>query len=602
MSSSKNALQLKASSSSSLSALAPTSQSSQNLSSHVAPPAKMNNPKKGSFNKKRESKGQQRQKSYQDDFDLDLQDQISGKFKTKARRGQSSINHLLDFGLPSKDLVSDMYNKPRSIRPRRRSSNTERINLTGPEFINANYRFVVDETLDYKGQILDPNLTIPDIAILRVIVPKGHHCPICLSDEIIAPRMSSCGHIFCHSCLLSFFESEQIVKKGFAPTRYKECPLCSNFVKPHEIKPVLFNKFDERFETPKIGQDIVMKLMARPMGSILPLPFGLNLNHKKFENIPYYSDSEIYPYARILKGGLKFAVDNYEREKLEILNQHEQDKLIYQDTTLNDKFINKAIEEIDFQIKILKDNFKNNFDEPNLSLLSIKDDIELNDSNCYFFYQTAFNSTIKYFLSPLDTRILLRTYGAYCNFPSTLLLNVENINSSLMVTESILKKFKFMNHLPLGTELALLEINWSSIKLPNEVFQEFKKDLVERQKKVKNKLKREDIAKKNYENYQELKNIEFYQNESNNNSFSHENLPVFYEDLAPAENNNDETISTIWGTKIPTSKVITNEKELQEDIQFDEIIKKAKEENVTKKTKGKKKKLVLLTSTARGGY
>jgi hypothetical protein len=607
------------------------------MSSQAAPPPAKNggNTSGRKTHKKRESKGQANQRqqlqpnqqptthAYHDELD-DIEDQIiTGNLKTRGRRGQISINHLLEFGLPRRDLAGDAYSRPVTRRPRRRSSNVERLTLNRAEFINANYRFVVDHRHAYRGQIMDPNLVLPDASILRVIVPRGHHCPICLDEDIIAPRMSSCGHIFCHSCLLSFLDSQPIVKKGYPVSRYKECPLCSNFVKPHEIKPVLINHTDERFEIPKVGQDVVMKLMARPNGDILPLPHGLNLNHKKIDNIPWYSDLEVYPYARIVKGGLKFSVDNYEREKREILKQYEEDKILYNDSDQDGKYVYKAIEEIDFQLKILREVFNDDYEEPNelLSLgnLSLKNNAELNDSNCSFFYQTSFNSTTRYFLSSLDTRIMLRTYGAYSNFPQTLLLTVENINYGLMVTETMLKKFKFMNHLPLGTELATLEVNWSSMKLPNDVYQEFKKDLVERQRKSKNKAKKEDTAKRNYENYQELKTLEFYQSEGNllipndTDAMFYEDIPAVNQEHASSESDGPkEVVSTVWGTTIPKSSQIPTpelEDDAQDDWNFDELIKRSKEPGSSgdvsalgKKKKGKKKKLVLMASNGRGAY
>ena len=50
-------------------------------------------------------------------------------------------------------------------------------------FINVNYKFVVDYRNDYKAQQLDPNVPIDTKDILRIVVPKGNSCPICLSDE-----------------------------------------------------------------------------------------------------------------------------------------------------------------------------------------------------------------------------------------------------------------------------------------------------------------------------------------------------------------------------------------------------------------------------------
>jgi len=564
-----------------------------------------------------------------DEFGLNLEDEVmSGHFKARGRRGQISINHLLDFSLPSRDLESDKLNRSVPVRRRRRrSDNDEKIHLRGEEFVNANYRFIVDYRHDYKGQTLDPNLVLSNSSILRVIVPKGNYCPICLTEEIVAPRMISCGHIFCHTCLLSFLDSEGVKKKEFQ--KYKECPLCSFSVKPEEIKPVLINETDERFEVPQIGQDVVLRLMAKPMDNILPIPFGLNLNHQKIGNMPWYSDTELYPYARIMKGGLKFIVNSYEEEKLAITKQYEEDKLLYND---DGKYVKKALEDIDLRLRLYREGFGDNYTEPNplvtsMDNLSINKNVSgLSDSNCYFFYQTAFNSPTRFFLSSLDVKVLLNTYGSYANFPTTLLLKVDNISYGHMVTENTLKKYKYFGHLPLGTELAFIDVNWTNMLSP-EVHKIFAKELNERRKKILTKMKKEDRAKRSFDVEQELKTLDFYKTENDGwgtyDFTSQENLPFDEEPLHPLgdeelsgegndENNSEQSkdssgdyITTVWGTKVPKGEQVITEDDFTDDWNTEELIRKAKENEENKqggKKKGRKKKLVVLTSSSNRGF
>lgn len=630
----------------------PLSQSKQqksnpNISSHIAPPPAQSKVKRGSYSKNgrpREVKGFNSRKYssgsegtvIHDDFDLNIEDEVlTGQFKSRGRRGQISINHLLDFSLPSRDLEMDKVSRAAQVRRRRRSDQDDKIHLRGEEFVNANYRFIVDYRHDYKGQTLDPNLVLENSSVLRVIVPKGNYCPICLTEDIVAPRMISCGHIFCHTCLLSFLESEGTKKKEFSLNKYKECPLCSFSVKPDEIKPVLINQADERFEIPQVGQDVILRLMAKPVDSILAIPFSLNLNHQKIGNIPWYSDTELYPYARIMKGGLKFLVHCYEADKAAITKQYEEDKLLYNDDGV---YVRKALEEIDLHLKLYKEGFADNYDEPNplvnsMDNLSINKNVSgLNDSNCYFFYQTAFNSSTRYFLSPLDVKVLLHTYGSYANFPSTLLLKVDNINYDHMVTENTLKKYKYFGHLPLGTELAFIDVNWKNMLSP-EVFKVFAKELNERRKRILTKLKKEDRAKKSFDVQQELKTLDFYKTENDgwgtydfvsqerNFGVNEEQSlhPLGDEEIAD-ENINEGTggvtteddkeqtnefLTTVWGTKIPKGSKVVTEDDYENDWEADELIRIAKEDKQGtqgSKRKGRKKNLVVLTSSSGRGY
>ncbi|CCH43548.1 RING finger protein [Wickerhamomyces ciferrii] len=630
----------------------PSSSSSQlkqqklnsNLSSHSAPPPSNhvgqshgNGTGKNKKNKSRESKvggGNNRKFSSSsmesinyEDFDLNLEDQVmSGNFKPKGRRGQVSINHLLEFSLPSRE--ENNHNHTSIRKPRRRSNNDDKIHLKNDEFVNANYRFIVDYRNDYNGQILDPNLILSNNSILRVIVPRGNYCPICLTEDIIAPRMISCGHILCHVCLLSFLDSEPIQsKKQSIPKKYKECPLCSEIIKPDNIKPVLINPTDERFEIPKIGQDVILKLMAKPKENILPLPFGLNLNHSKIGNIPWYSDTELYPFARIMKGGLKFIIDNYEQDKIGIINQYEEDKLLYND---DGKYVFRAIKEIDTMIESYRKGFNDNFNEPNplvnsidsLSINENKNVSKLNDLNCFFFYQTSFNSQTRFFLSSLDIKVLLNIYGSYDNFPSTLLLKIDNIKYGDQVSLNNLKKFKYFGHLPIGTELAFIEINWQNMLSP-EIKSKFGKELNDRFKKNLNKFKKEDFNKRKVDVEQELKTIDFYKNENegwgNYDFNSVENFATLDDESFPLgdeenelptkenESTSKEFLTTVWGTKIPKNK--SNEDDNNDnidDFETEELIRLAKEENNEKsngsKKKGRKKKLLVLTSSSGRGY
>lgn len=501
--------------------------------------------------------------------------------------------------------------------------------MSGREFVNANYRFVVDYRCDYKGQVLDPNLVLDRAQVLRVIVPKGHHCPICLTEDIIAPRMISCGHIFCHTCLLSFLDAEPLEKKKegmyYHAKKRKECPLCAETVRTEDTMPVLVNNTDERFEIPKIGQDVVLKLMARPHENILPIPHSLNLNHRKIGNTPWYSDTDVYPYARIMQGGLKFIVDSYEADKASIMKQYEEDKLLFND---DGKFVHRAIEEIDMHLEVMKRSFGENYSEPNPLITSMdnlsitKNNSGLDDSNCYFFYQTAFNSTTRYFLSPLDVKVLFQTYGQYSEFPTTLLLKVDNVSYGYMVTEQTLKRYKYMSHLPLGTEFAFIEVNWKNM-LPPEIYKLFSKELSDRRRRLLAKMKREDRDKKHYETELDQKTREFYMQENDgwgSYDFLSSQEVLMANDISLADTGvhplGDEELqevdveevqkpgdftTTVWGTKIPKMGETGAVDDDDDPFNTEELLKFALSQDETKSSGGKKKKgrkkLLVLSSS-----
>lgn len=546
-----------------------------------------------------------RQSDYNDEFDLNLEEQVlSGNVKVRGKRAQISISHLLDFSLPERDL--ETLSKPQ--RRRRKSSNNgdERIHLSGQEFINANYKFIVDARGDYRSQIADPNCILDGSSILRVIVPRGYQCPICLSEDIVAPRMISCGHIFCATCLLRFLASEQIVKKGCRPRKLKDCPLCSLPVRPDETKLVLIDP-TLNVDIPQINHSCELKLMARPIHRILPVPYEIDVNRDKLGNLPWYCDADIYPYARIMKGGLKFAADALETERVSIKIQQEEDKLLYNND--NDTYVDMAIADIDFKLELLKTSFDDNYDEPSqisrsMDELSIQNN-ELNESNTFFFYQTAFNNKTKYFLAPLDVKVLVAAFGTYSQFPPTLEVIVENVIYGHTVSPSVLKRMKFLSHLPLGTEFALLEIDWKH-SIDPDVYRQFAKELQGRKRKLVQRLKKEDTDKKRYETEQEERAKQFYlQERSDWGSSDFLQSTTSFAIETPRETENDDLISdsdhgkdyttTVWGTRIlknQDASAIADE--LDDPFHTEEILKSV---STMKPQKGKKKKRIVLMSS-----
>jgi hypothetical protein len=536
----------------------------------------------------------------QDEFDLNINEEmLAGNLKVRGKRAQISINHLLDFSLPSRDLVNSSKPPPRR---RRKSSHDEgKIHLVGKEFINANYRFVVDFRGDYRAQVFDPNSVIDDSKILSVIVPKGHQCPICLSEEIVAPRMISCGHIFCQTCLYRLLDSEQATKKHALPRRYKDCPLCSLPVRPDETKLVLIDEA-LNLDTPKPGEFSNFKLIAKGSDSILTIPYDLELNRSMLGSVPWYSEVELYPYLRIMKGGLKFVIDSLERDKSAIMTQYEEDKLLYND---NGIYTNKALDEIELKKQLLRMSFDDDFNEPPPLEWSSEtaSNAPLSESHFYFYYQTAFTSSTKFFLSPLDVKVLLHTFGSYSHFPPNMSLKVENVSYGHAVTDSNIKRLKFLSHLPLGTEFALIDIDWKDTIDP-DIYKKFSRELIERKRKLMSRRRKEDHDKKRYEYQQEEKTKQFYMQENNgwgSNDFfgsttSFANDPEL--DLRPLDSRSESQpgnyTTTVWGTKIPKS----NEEGVDDDdydpFNTDELLKSL--QATTKQRKSKKKKVVLVSS------
>ncbi|ODV95647.1 hypothetical protein PACTADRAFT_50345 [Pachysolen tannophilus NRRL Y-2460] len=605
-------------------------------------------------------------------FDLNLDDHVisnGGSSKGKGRKGQISINHLMQFSYSddhSTEHNIDGIHKRRPNNKNFKRKNSSNIHLTGKHYINVNYKFVVDHRGDFRPQLLDPNLPIDNNNILRVIIPKNDtQCPICLSENIIAPRMVSCGHCFCLSCLLRYLDSEDPIPPKSneinAKQKKKECPLCANRIKKDEILPVLINPIDERFEIPKSGEDVILQLMYRPINKILTLPYQLKLRNKNLYggNIPWFNSnssntmnnhnnndleltdvSDLFQYSRIMKAGLNFIIENYEREIIDIKRQYEEDKALFDDDGI---YAQKAIKQIeglieDSKISFLNDSidsvslgsngttFNSTSDElgksdyeqqKTLEDLSIiqSEQHEFDDSNTYFFYETSFNSKIKFFTSQLDNKILKTLYGQYSLLPICLKMRIENILYDYIVDEELIKKFKFLSYLPLGTEIAFLELDWferdnggktefkrtkneRKLALPLEISKIFGKELISRSNKTRSKNFKEESLKKKYEKELEIKTRNFFANENNNDlhyytsisdgsSYNNYNS---YNSLMADDHYNEEVDYDVFLPPL-TSSEADQDKHDKQDIHQDEVdneheqeYERDKEQNTTYET------------------
>ncbi|MCP8718909.1 MAG: RING-HC finger protein [Asgard group archaeon] len=462
-------------------------------------------------------------------------------------------------------------------------------------FINVNFKFIVDQIRQE-----DPNIPIDTEDIIRVI-GRGS-CPICLTDEPIAPRMiASCGHIVCLKCILALLESAA----ESSATAY--CPICLSVIPKHKHNfiPVLINYMDENV---KIGDDVTLQLMCRRLDQMFALPYDIaKQNHAKFPGM------DIFPYLRVYKGDLKYALDLYELEKAQILQQYDEEKLIYGDDY---KLVAEALCYIDKEMDKWKQKFSvepSNHNVPSMSQ-------HQQNSHDFYFFQTAFNNnTTIYTLNTFDMKVLKSNYHSYSNLPTTVTAKIESIRYDELTPETVRGKFKYLGHLPVGTQVAFLEIKWNNSQFINhETWEMFKEDLIKRSKKTKKRFNKEERDRKRAMDEEERRNRDFFKRENSNGGDEDDEdgglnfgmgslrivdlreLPALSEQPSIADTEG-EFQTTIWGTRIPKTQ---NDPVANADNEYDletaEMIRKAKEEMAKQEQGGnkkkKKKKLVLLSS------
>ncbi|CCE61732.1 hypothetical protein TPHA_0B00600 [Tetrapisispora phaffii CBS 4417] len=548
----------------------------------------------------------------QADFEGSIQEEIfSGNYKLNGRKTKISINHLLDFQLPEIERERNGFSGNHNTKiNRQKHSHQEYILLQGDSFINVNYKLLIDKNGTYSEQNIDPNKLVSSENIVRVVVPKGQSCPICLCDVPVAPRMVICGHYFCFTCLLTFFSIKEVIKNpdtGYEkPKKYKECPLCNSIIRPSNVKDVLYEDdiFSNNIEIPKPSDNIKIKLICRPHTSLLGLPVMMNIDPNIVGNFPPINFKEIFDYAKMIKCDDSAQLQFLQNDLNAIQDQLEVDKALF---NINDEFTKEAIEAINAKIMNilskegleLSDDNHLEFKSLDISDVNISD--KYNDSNAFYYYQYIVNSSsTKFFLSQLDIKILKAAFQEYSKFPVELDTKVENVHYGNVITKDFIAKNKYMHHLALGTEIAFIELDWrNSNIIPKEIFDKFSAELKQRRRRFNIKQKREDIQRKQYEYQLEKETAEFYKRENgeliepyqviehrlnDKQAFNHSNMFAdslneftYSEDEEdekkesknPGGKNKSYNETTIWGTSI---EVQMDEKTLQENKEFEEML------------------------------
>lgn len=392
-----------------------------------------------------------------------------------GRRGQTSITHLLN------------YSMPRPYQDHNSFSRSYRRNPTwGPgsgyhaadkaRYVHANYRFVVTPDASYAKHAADADIHLDWNNVMQVIAStesQAASCPICLSEPV-APRMAKCGHIFCLPCIIRFMNSsssDDEAKSGKG-ARWKKCPICEDSIYLHEIRPVRFYAGQES-PLPRVGDDVVLRLMARNATSTLALPRegGAEVLNSG-DDIPWQSAVNVLDYARIMKGTRQYMTEQFEEEIAALEKQAKEDLSLFGQ---DGEWTQKAVKAID----AAKEKLIDVGDADAATASSSNTNTSKPPTNADFYY---YSTPPHLYLSPLDIRILKTKYGSFSSFPSTLLPRVEHLSTGHVVDDALRKRAKYLSHLPRGCVISFLECDWTDI-VPEETLASFANDIERRRKR-----------------------------------------------------------------------------------------------------------------------
>jgi hypothetical protein len=438
-------------------------------------------PKKGQALRK-QHRNQKRPGSRAPDDD-DAMAELRAVRNPSSRRGQTSITHLMSYSLSSRPYVDHRHHNRSYRRNPTWGLGSGYHAVDKARYVHANYRFIATPTGSYAAQAADADEHLDWADILQILAStesQAASCPICLSEPV-APRMARCGHIFCLPCLIRFMNSgDNDGPSQERKARWKKCPICEDSIYLSDVRPVRFYAGQES-PLPRPGDDVVLRLMTRSAKSTLALPKDAAADVlNPYQDIPWHFAANVLDYARVMKGTGDYMVKEFDREIEDLAKQEKEDEIMFHE---DGEWTQRAIRAINTAKEKAAElgGMEVALAQPSLTAPQGQGDHD------FYFYTCPPHL----YLSPLDIRILKTKFGAFANFPSTVLPRVEHISTGHVVDDALRKRAKYLGHLPHGCLISFLECDWTDI-IPADILATFADEIERRRRANRDKAAQED--------------------------------------------------------------------------------------------------------------
>lgn len=421
-------------------------------------------------------------------------------------------------------------------------------------FVQSSFRLFVDAmTPDVVEAACDADKLIDWGNVLRVdlLCNEQPKCPICLEEDVVVPKITKCGHVFCMSCFMRYI----LIMSQDNGKHIQRCPVCKADVELNDLVSVRFQmtravQVGDRTSFILANHEKSSTIMRVPdpadvlgqeVSSIrdhhLTLPTEQDVGwyfsrfvhmersefarilSREVEGLQYYRrhklrarEIELLPsidaavtFLKAQRGGLHEESDTcdpcesrgkpshmtsvdsscyyvcvpsnvaelfgisfaaYSDKFPEASAQHDSNDAIdvsvlfpeLQDEA--DKHLMEGQTEIKVDADVESDCAKTT-SSSNLLLVEPQKLLEADIApHIMSLYQMIDGSLV--FLDPFFTKLLLQEHGGYSSLPTVLQdVQIERL-SELSITAYIRRKHRFLAHLPLGSQVALVEIDLRS--------------------------------------------------------------------------------------------------------------------------------------------
>jgi hypothetical protein len=305
-------------------------------------------------------------------------------------------------------------------------------------------------------------------AIELVLVAETHStlCPICLELPRL-PRFTRCGHIYCWPCLIQYFQTCDSGKEY--GTNWRTCPVCAEPVHLKQLRPVHFCPTTEPQEH-RVFETI---LIQRPVSGGTPdtvMPFAPELRAGGT------ALTDLSPFARLLPVDDKFMLEQVVGPELRLLREDTKALKALKTETLELSFLGSALSQLEERYRQLR--IAESAYNPSSSAKPAEDaqTSAAPSTPCYYFHQSR--DGLNVFLHPTCMKILRYEFGEYWQIPGRLSAPVLELER-IIVSPLNRRRFKYLDHLPSGTQIILVEVDLEGIVSP-DTLRHFQRELAAR--------------------------------------------------------------------------------------------------------------------------
>eukprot|EP00127_Corallochytrium_limacisporum_P003716 Clim_evm48s152 gene=Clim_evmTU48s152 len=462
----------------------------------------------------------------------------------QSRRSQKSRESLDGDNVLNFQYHSYADQRHRSGGNYRRSNKHKRSEAFNKQnYVQAMCQFFVRDDYDAMPHTGDPDIPLSWDKVEQVMIAanEGQSCPICLMPPTAA-KITKCGHVYCFACIVHYL---MISDKNWA-----KCPLCNDSIYLTDIRSCCFC-FHGKIS---VGHETSFTLIARHKMSTLIIPWCIGMDemrdtfayaadalYPQYHKIYLMSASDIKEYILDRERGeleTQFEVAKADGSVHEIpfiqqaLDAVDQRQKTIAETALSERLASglrlqgsphtspslrpanaltangqsltqQDLKEMEIQLsefggaldegtrlfKRSKSGSKSDGDakSPTQGAVPAPTKPEGDEPDIVFFFQ-AVDGQYAY-LHPINIKCLVHEYGSLSQCPQVITGKVLEVELMTM-TSDLRKKYKFLSHVPLASELEVCEVDLRSY-ISKETYLQFKEEILRRKQARQKKQKRE---------------------------------------------------------------------------------------------------------------